>query len=121
MTVGKNNTNLIDQFDPEIKKLFDLLLEVSKSTRNDHNYFPLGSSQEAVTYYEIPQHPEQSYFSFIDLKDQESLADAIMSLWKTNSKEFLPLAKQLSELAFKLRDVQGEQSTDLSPFIYTLY
>ena len=49
------------------------------------------------------------------------LAESMEDLWKANNKEFFPLAKRLSELAFKLREVQGEQSTDLSPFIYTLY
>jgi hypothetical protein len=119
MTVGKSNTNSIDQFNPEIKRLFDLLLEASKSRSNE--YFPLGPMREVATYYETPQHPEQTYFSFINLTDQVSLAKSMEESWKVSGKEFLPLAKQLSELAFKLREVQGEQSTDLSPFIYTLY
>ena len=122
MTIGKNNTSLTDQLDSEIREIFESLLEVKKSDpKEGKGYFSLQPDREATSYYEIPKHPEQSYFSFIDTKNQELLTKSLADLWRGKDNELLPMAAKMSEMAFKLRELQGEQSTDLSPFIYTLY
>jgi hypothetical protein len=116
-----NSTNEVDK---EIRKLFDaFVLKAHQAVTNEgKEYFPLSSDKNASSYYESPQHPQQVYFSFIDVKNPDSLKNSFQELWAGSDKqEFLPMAGALSELAFKLQAVQGEQSTELSPFVYTLY
>jgi hypothetical protein len=124
MTSGNNNTNSTSEVDREIRQLFeDFILKAQKaSVKEGKHYFPLLPESGVQSYYEAPRHQEHAYFSFIDSKDPAALTRSFQDLWKgLNNQEFVPMAPALSALAFKLQEVQGEQSTDLSPFIYTLY
>ncbi|HTJ52542.1 MAG TPA: hypothetical protein VL443_23945 [Cyclobacteriaceae bacterium] len=117
MKTGNSNMNSTNQVDDRIRKVFDAMTQEVKSGKT---YFPLHADASLSSYYEKPQHEAYAYFSFIDTKDREHLLTSFNELWKAN-QELKPVASAMCDLAFDLREIQGEQSTDLSPFVYTLY
>lgn len=122
MTNGSSNMSSIDEMELEIRKLFDSLLRAYEVGKQGMPYFPISVDKNLQSYYELPQHSEYVNFAWIDTKDKESLVMSLTDLWKNlNSQEFLPLVSAMSEIAFKLKETQGEQSSELSPFVYTLY
>jgi hypothetical protein len=123
MIIGNSNMNSINAEDSAIRKLFDFILREGEINREKGMaYFPLSADKDIQSYYEPSKHEQYVNFSFIDTKDQKGLANSFQDLWKgKNNEAFLPLAVTLSEIAFTLKETEGEQTTDLSPFVYTLY
>ncbi|HEY8933864.1 MAG TPA: hypothetical protein VIM65_01530 [Cyclobacteriaceae bacterium] len=117
MKTGNSNMNSINAVDERIRKVFDAIMLEAKSGKT---YFPLKADTTVESYYDTPQHEEYAYFSFIDTTNKENLLSDFNNLWKSDH-ELKPVAPAMCDLAFDLRETQGEQSTDLSPFVYTLY
>ncbi|MDX2045303.1 MAG: hypothetical protein SFU87_00865 [Chitinophagaceae bacterium] len=124
MKTGNNNTSSTEQFDREIKDLFEKFIAKAHAdvAAGRKKYFPAGKEAGAASYYEMPQHPDFAHYSFIDTGSQESFKAFLEKFWNgLGSPEFAAMAEPLSNLAFKLKDEQKEQSTELSPFVYVMY
>lgn len=110
-----NSTNDTDK---RIKTLFDT--HILGNSNND--YLSMLVDKHATSYYELPQHPDQAYFSFIDVSSKQHFTSYITDFWaKLNTPEFAAMANELSELAFELSTGHESQSEDVSPFVYTMY
>ena len=108
---------LIDQFDKEINELFRK--HILKMRENGKPYFREHAVVGIESYYQSPQHSGFTHFSFIDLGSEETLKTEIVKC--LGEPEGLQVAGPMASLAFRLREVQKEQPSELSPFVYVMY
>jgi hypothetical protein len=82
-------------------------------------FFPVGQDVVRDSYY-IDRNDDGNYIHSIDSKNIEN---ELKTLWsKTELPELADLVKELVELANKLRESQGDESSDeVSPFIYAMF
>jgi hypothetical protein len=75
---------------------------------------------DAETYFGQPKHPEFTYISTIPLQNEEVLVKYLKKVWKEEpfSAEFI---EKLVAFAFELRELEREENTDISPFIYVMF
>lgn len=120
MKIGENNSSSIENIDDAIALLFNRILLI-ESTSNI-KFFEESFDTELSSYYEPLKNQAYSDYSFIDTSTKESFQNSLNKFWTIQGNtELCGLTSNITELAFQLKDNNLNQSTDLSPFIYTMY
>ncbi len=110
-----NSTN---QTESKIKELFEGVIIADSGKK----YLLTEIDKSSTSYYETPVHPNQAYFSFIDVATQENFTGYLEQFWKeSGNEEFAQAAGAISSLAYSLCVDPDSQQEDISPFIYAMY
>lgn len=97
------------------------VLPLSKKVQNNElAYFNVDFDSKKESYFASPAHSEYLNFTNIPLDNKEGLERYLNEFWK-NTPELLRMIPDLTNVAFELKQVNREQSTELSPFIYTMF
>jgi hypothetical protein len=75
---------------------------------------------DEASYFSEPLHPEFLYLKNISLEDEAECRASLENCWE-NEPELLKLVPDLVKLAFKLKEENMEQTSELSPFVYTMF
>jgi hypothetical protein len=121
MKIGKTNLNSTDKiaFD-YFARLFDT--NVLKMHAYGNNYFLTRKSDNHTTYFETPKNVKYSGYSVIDLDSKESLAANLEEIWNDNGDaELAAMANDFADVAFKIRNVNNEDFSEISDLIYVMF
>lgn len=121
MKIGKTNSNSIDKFAMDyFARLFNT--NVLKMHACGNNYFLTQKSGNHTTYFETPRNIKYSGYSVIDLDSKESLAANLEKIWGDNGDgELAAMAIDFADIAFKIRNVNNEDSSQISDLIYVMF
>ncbi len=85
-------------------------------------YFATHPDENASTYYQKPMNSGKTNFSFFENESPTALQGEMEQLWtQLDNQELVPLAKDLSKLAFDFKSDQMEQANDVSEYVYVMY
>jgi hypothetical protein len=116
MSPGRKNMNSTDN--ARLRRFFRkrLLPAAKKLQSRGVSFFELGPDDRAESWYEGP--PSEPKFTSLNLDECEA---ALRNLWQEQElPELAELATELMQLAQRL-EVQKEESSDVSSFVYVMY
>lgn len=104
--------------DAQLRRFFRkrLMPAAEKLRARNVSFFPLGPDSESDTWYEGP--PSEPKFTSLNVDECEA---ALRDLWQGQElPELAELAGELMKLAMHL-EIQEEESSDVSSFVYVMY
>ena len=75
---------------------------------------------EEASYFSEPLHPDYLYLTTIPLESEAACKAYLHKFWQ-DDPALIKLVPDLVKLAFKLKEESIEQTTELSPFVYTMF
>lgn len=88
--------------------------------KESHSYTNAKIDKTSDSYFEQPKREKDLYYRFLELIEEDKLEEMLNELWK-DDKELLPIVKDLTKLAFHLKDQNVQQSDDISEFVYVMF